>query len=216
LLAIALPLTKEDFLKDLHAESPKDYAKTRQRKYNWEEEALWEIDHLPMVNLMLQICDEVKKMGCKVILNFTIEDLASINDYDVVTIVSHWNNKVDAVEFYDGMFTTIDIVEKIPKDFMGIFDLTICHSTALQDAIKKYRPSSLVIANKNPAQLDFRLLFYKTIIKMIYHKDINYIDAVADLRIEFIKNQNKVNYDKSNSNFKKIHQFFTTIRRRSE
>ncbi|NRB50909.1 MAG: hypothetical protein HRU41_24785 [Saprospiraceae bacterium] len=184
-------MTKADFFRQLELDSPHDYAKSRARKYAWQDHALWEIDHLPMVNLLHKTAQELQDMNGHVLFNYQIGDLQQIEQFQVVTLIAHWKSQQQQVEFSNGLFGIEQILDHIPPTFSGIFDLSICNSTFLQDALKKHCPSSLVVANKHATSLDFRIILYKTLIKMLNLKEMNYIDAMADLRIDLIRASSK-------------------------
>jgi len=187
LLAIALPLTEVDFYNDLKGNAQKDYAKSRKRKLHFNDRALWEIDHMPIVNLIQSISKELKSYGLTVLNNFKFPDLALLAQYEVVTIVAHFLKKDKKVEFYDGLFSNSDVEHQIPTDFMGIIDLTICHSVELQNEIKFSGRKCIVIANEHAADLELRLILYYNLIKLLTKKDKSYIDAYSEIRITLSK-----------------------------
>lgn len=167
---------------DLHAAN-KDYVKAR-RKINssLSIESLWKYDHLPLVTLLNDVIEEVSSKGVKVIKNFGLQDFLNLGPYSVFTLVAHWDNVQQKVELGDGLTSIPDILEHIPDTFKGIYDLTICQSTQLQDALKgKYK--NVVIANKKTTDAMFRLILYKHIIRLLEHSNKNYIEASTDLKL---------------------------------
>ena len=73
---------------------------------------------------------------------------------------------------------------EIPDRRGTIFDLTICNSNFLADAIKNRFPGWQVMSNEDETSLNFRLIFYKYRIKKLTVRPINYIDADLGLRLE--------------------------------
>ena len=203
-------MTENDFLDGLKADSPKDYAKSRLRKLDWQNEALWQLDHRPFVGFLQKKADEVARRGVVVCFNFKLADFSMVADYEVVTLVTHFDSQQNTVELADGMFTPHTIAAQLPADFTGIFDLTVCYSTHLQEAIKHVCPHCTVIANKSPTSFEFRLSFYKMTIEMLGRLNKNYVEAIGDLRLQLINDKNKSNNGWFKRYFTEIHQYFTS------
>jgi hypothetical protein len=185
LLAISLPLKKEDFIRDLYSDS-KDYAKSRKMRYKFNDDALWETDHAPFVESYKKYRREMTDYGLTVKEDFRISDLRDIGKYDVTTFITHSIVASRQIEFYDGLYTDADFVENLPVAHNKILDLTICNSIFLQDAIKQKYKECIVFANKHPANLDFRLIFYRSLMKLLFSRDLNYLDAFTELRLNLI------------------------------
>lgn len=105
LLAVALPLTREEFLDDLRPESSKDYAKFY-RSNLWgrpSEEAAWASYREHLSNLIEGVVAEVECLGVKVVRGVSLADLPSLLAYrPVVTLVSHWRGgEVEPHDFID-------------------------------------------------------------------------------------------------------------------
>jgi hypothetical protein len=90
-LAFAVPLTEEDFLRDLHFGSGKDFVKRyAQDNARIRKELLWKY-YKPQANLALEIADEVKRLGVKTVFNLKLNQLNSLlMNSDIVTVVAHW------------------------------------------------------------------------------------------------------------------------------
>ena len=176
LLLIALPVTEGDFYKDLEDESLKDYAKLRARLMKFRPESLWKIDHLPLVNLLKNTALVVEKAGVTVKWNVCLKDLKDLSNFDVVTLVAHFNNEKKQVELYDKLHSVDDIVANFDETFTGFLDLSVCNSTVLQDKMKeKYEHQFFIKANKGLAELKIHLKIYKAIIQLLSRKDNNYL-----------------------------------------
>jgi len=104
-LAIALPLTKEAFLADLHPDAAKDYAKYY-RSQIWgqpDREELWGRYQSNFVALVERVATEVERLGVTVVRDLKLTDLPStLNGPDVVSLVSHWRAaEVEPDDFVD-------------------------------------------------------------------------------------------------------------------
>lgn len=183
LLAIALPLTKVDFINDLDNEN-KDYARSRNEHFKqcYEKDALWEIDHLPFIQFYNKTKKELIGCGLNIIENFKIADLKEIDKFDVTTFITHSIKEKKQVEFYDGLFYDFEFVENMPTNYEKIIDLTICNSTFLIEIIKNKYTKCNIIANENSANLEHRLALFKYLIKTLYKGDLNYIEESVKVR----------------------------------
>jgi hypothetical protein len=91
------------------------------------------------------------------------------------------------LEFYDGLYSINEIIEQIPFAYSGLLDLTVCNSILLGEAIKRQRPRCLMLVNQKPATLDFRLIFYKYVMKELDRQNNAYLDVVMRLRKHIFK-----------------------------
>lgn len=92
-LAIALPLTRDEFIADLRPEAPKDYAKFY-RSYiggRLSQEELW-VKYRDSVSYLIEgVATEVERLGVKVVRGVRLMDMPSLlSDREVLTLVSHW------------------------------------------------------------------------------------------------------------------------------
>lgn len=274
LLVIGIPLTIEDFLKDIKKDSDKDFAKSVQRGFKLNETQLIE-KYQNFINLFNKNIEEIRDLGGNVITNFSLSELNKIHDYKVFTLVSHWrssrilisdvknlnnikdiiienplifnelsnllkttnsislsellilelnkllkdNNfyknisspynknelpypdvyteylnrnfldivfqenlgKGNCIELFDKMHSIDRFVKSIPVDFTNLFDLSICNSIMLQDEIKRQHNQCTVFASKDTVRLDYKIIFYKGIIKKLKQKEMSYINAYFEL-----------------------------------
>jgi len=190
-LGMCLPVTKEDFFKSLETDSNKTYSKIRQRQLKYNRESLWEIDHFPLVRLFLEKKKELEKLGVKVCLNFSLADFKQIQNYDVATIFAHHDDKLNMVELFDGMQNVDIIIKSMPNDYDRILDMTMCRSISLQTAVTRHFKNCIIAANKMETNPEFRLLCYSKTISLLQSENINYIDAIARVRILLINSMKK-------------------------
>lgn len=111
--------------------------------------------------------------------------------------------KGSRVEFYDRCYTIDEIAAAFPVDYNAIFDLSICNSLLLAEAIRARCGSAAILCNKYPASLKFKLILYKHMIKWIHTHDDTWIDADIKIRKALIekKNRRKTCFLKSIFNF---------------
>lgn len=183
LLGISLPMRKMDFIGDLHPDNPKDYAKSRKRLFSgYNDDFLWENDHEGIVRLIEKVCDNVQKLGVDVVYDFSLKDVHRIEGYEVATIVGHWVESVNGVELYDGVYSPDEFINEIPRDGNYILNLSICHSTVLQDKIKRTLNNIIVHGNKETISLEISLLIFQYVMRTLYsNKKQNYLDAYSQV-----------------------------------
>jgi hypothetical protein len=188
---MCLPLTREEYFESLEESSDKTYSKIRQKQLRYNRQYLWEQDHLPLVNLFNAKRKELEELGVNVLVNFPARDLGCVNSYKAAAIFAHHDDDQKTVEFFDGMHSVSAMMNYIPKGYNRILDLTTCQSVTLQTSIKKNFPECVVVANKMNANPEFRLLCYTSAIKLLQTHEINYIDAIAEIRIQLLKKLKK-------------------------
>lgn len=188
LFAIAIPLKEKDFYSDLISGNNKDYVNNLKKTFNYDDKQLWEYVHKPITNFINDIMIELSNLGTKVIVDFKSSDIYQILPYKVFTLLAHSVKDGQKIELFDGIITCENFVELLPSNFKGIYDMTICKSIFLQTQIKE-KCRNIVIANKDSASIEFRLLFYKYLIKFLSLNNCNYLDAFTKLRIELIKSK---------------------------
>lgn len=183
LLLVAFPLTEEEFLNDLRPESPKDYAKMTASKFKFLPHFLWMHNHLPLVKTIKDCAGTVSPLGVTVKLQATPSDLNDISGYSVVTLVAHFNNKQQEVEFSDKLYSIDEVAGMADENFRGVFDLSVCNSKFLQDKLKdKYGDRCFVKANIDLAEIKIHLILYKNVIEMLSKFETNYLTAMLNLK----------------------------------
>ncbi len=190
-LAIALPLTRDEFLHDLQSGSRKAFAASYARKLaGFSPEKVWE-RYRKYSDVVTQVAAAVERCGVRVLPRFTLGQLSdTLQQRTVLTLVAHWEPAANAaqdpgqVEFFDALHPIDAVIRQMPAGFSGIFDLTICQSTALGQAIKRAAPDCLVTMNKQNASFDLRLLLYRAIIEQLTNCPAPFVDAVTQVRLE--------------------------------
>src|SRR5258705_8785984 len=93
LLAITLPLTKEEFLADLTLGAAKDYARFYS-SLHWDrpdQDTLWSRYRDNFCNLVESVALEVERLGVKVVRKVKLADLSPLlSEREVITLLSHW------------------------------------------------------------------------------------------------------------------------------
>ena len=116
------------------------------------------------------------------------EDLATLNQYDIVIIVAHHDTDEDALLLADGKLSMDDFVNSIPEDFCGELDFSSCYSASAMKAIKDRCPNCHIQASIHQTTLLVRLLAYPYVIDIVNEdNNIEYHDAymkVLDMILE--------------------------------
>ena len=101
-LALAIPLTREDFLAGLHAGPEKDFAKSLERSRRGAKNSfLWNDLYAPVAETALEVAGAVATNGVTVIPEATLCDLRALFErFRVITLVAHWR----AAQFHAGDF----------------------------------------------------------------------------------------------------------------
>ena len=190
LLGITIPQTQEAFYRDLRPDSPKDFAKSFSKKLSGcNENFIWNKYESDIVKLVKKVQSEVQKLGVTVILDFSLNHLKHLENYDVVTIIGHWISHCEKIELADGIYSTNEFIDVIPTNAGCMLDLTVCNSTILADEIKKHFRKIIVFGFEAPISIETNLLIYKYIIQVMYNDEkLNYLDAFSLVKTQIINN----------------------------
>jgi hypothetical protein len=183
-LVVAVPLTRDHFLADA-ADMRKDFVRQFAASFaGYPAERLW-LDYAPFATYALQVVGEARAMGVDTATDATFAAwTVATGRHDVITLVAHWiEGPLPAIEYADGPRRVDDVVETLPRDFAGLIDLTVCHSTRAIGAIKKARPRCSVLGNREPARLDVRLAMYRQIIRLVDREGTCYVDAAKRVHL---------------------------------
>lgn len=140
-------------------------------------ESIYDAHYAELARIISATVGEVRECGTEVKTSFALSDLPAIAPYDVATIVAHWVEAEGKIELSDGRYTPEQFAENIPSGYSGLLDLTICQSARLIDCVKSRHPGCLVLANLKNAHVDFRLILYKAIIRLLRVTEMSYMDA---------------------------------------
>lgn len=87
-----------------------------------------------------------------------------------------------AIELSDGLRSIGEFVSKIPSDFCGVLDLTLCNSAVLGNAIKANRPEVTVVMNRFAASARSRLILYLATVRELKRRPSLYGEASVNVR----------------------------------
>jgi hypothetical protein len=193
-LALALPATKQAFLRDLNLGTAKDFARHTVR---WEHAQppdlkdadkwyqLYYADFVPVIN---NVGIAAETLGVHVAIGLTLSGLRPLLEcFTVVTLVTHSVSPQGPVEFDDGLHSIEEIVAEVPQRFGGILDLTVCASIGLAEAIKRQRRDCLVQAPARTVRPKLLLLLYKAAIKKMVAEKKNYLESLLEIKEEFLR-----------------------------
>lgn len=87
------------------------------------------------------------------------------------------------VEFSDGRHAVNAVVARLPADFDGVLDLSVCYSVFLAEAVRRRCPRCRrIIANEDATAPRFRLLVYKYVYKLLAAQPYDYLAVLGELR----------------------------------
>lgn len=94
------------------------------------------------------------------------------------------------VELRDGLHGLHAIIEAMPPEWNGVFDLTLCNSSVLAPWIKRSRPRCICAINRRVASLDVRLARYRVTIAALRDNPRPYVETVAEVHRTFLARRN--------------------------
>jgi hypothetical protein len=141
IIGCALPLSEDQFATALHNDS--QYAKKFAAGWSQYER----------VSHQLNECfDECRSVGVAVKETLESNNLSSLFSAKIVILFAHWIDETEEMEFWGHPLRSEDIENKIPSEFSGILDLSVCHPDPLVVSFKrkphrysiKYYPDELL------------------------------------------------------------------------
>ena len=91
-----------------------------------------------------------------------------------------WFQRGNRVELLDGLHDVAGIDAMVPRHYEGIFDLTVCRSVVLGEALKRTRPQMLILRHRYPVPVARALSMYKAALQLVAN-GWNYAQAVVDI-----------------------------------
>lgn len=85
------------------------------------------------------------------------------------------------IELSDGLVPWTTLRDAVPIDHDGVLDLTMCHSVGIAEALDRAGRECLVLANHDPADLDFRVECYRGVVGLLREAPRRYSDAVDQI-----------------------------------
>ena len=193
-LAIALPLTREEFFADAAPASAKDFVKQWSAVQQVPNQQLWE-DYTRYAALAHDIANEAEAAGVLVLRHASFAQWTDIlHERQAVTLFAHWKTgtdgkRDDCIEFADGLQNIKAFITSIPEHYYGVLDLTICYSLNAAPGIKQRSPLCTVIVNKKPARLDYRLAIYRQVLRLLATRRYSYVKALATVQLAVLNQE---------------------------
>lgn len=185
-LLVAIPLTQREFLCDLTRTDGGDFAKSYARQfYGMRPEILW-ANYREQAGTVERAMSRVAAHGAHVIANATLADLGpALSSHKVSTLVAHWRH--DAIELRDAMHPTNAVLSRIPQDFSGLLDLSVCQCELFGMAVKRARSGCNVRISRGRVSLGLQMLLYAETIGLLAEEPTSFIDASHRLRKKLLE-----------------------------
>lgn len=129
-----------------------------------------------------------RSLGVVFLPDVTLESLAeSFADPAVsaIVLVSHWGDS--AIELANGFVSVDQVVEIVPIDFKGVFDLCVCHPNGLATELGRHRPNCLVRFTPKSVRPLWWLAYFEGFFQMLSTGKLNYLQAFEALNLELAK-----------------------------
>ena len=149
---------------------------------------------LPQVPEFLSYSDKVKnciakleRIGVDCFEEITPSLLSKANEYDLVIVIAHKSEEMDALILADGFLPINDFVNSLPPTFDGVLDFSSCHSVNAMERIKERCPNCLVQTSIGETTLPLRLFMYPIVIEALDEERDKAYDEVYSEVLEAIK-----------------------------
>jgi hypothetical protein len=84
---------------------------------------------------------------------------------------------------FQGAFQRLDhILQSLPREYDGTFDLTCCNSTVFAEDVRRRYRRSLVMSNELPASFEYRMAVYRQVMRILSRTKTSYEEAVFRIR----------------------------------
>ena len=156
-----------------------DFIRSLHSQYCTESvEDLWK-QYRKTAGLVEHTLKNVSDRGATIIDDATLQDIETINNYEIIVIIAHHSNNSDEIEFQGKLVASKHIITKISSNFNGVIDITSCYSAFLLPKIKAIAPNCSIIGIDIATSLPFRLLLLDETLKVLCHNDeISYKEAL--------------------------------------
>jgi len=137
-----------------------------------------ERNHYPAVFRFDRFLPEIAATGARIEPVLTLEKFGALlgEQVSVLTLFAH--QKDDRVEFADGLATIPQIVEAVPRDYVGILDLCVCQSPELARRLRYERSNIALIRYIEKAATPWRWLwFYLILFKILQTENSSWPNA---------------------------------------
>jgi len=184
-LALAFPLSRDEFFHSAESEPEDGFIRSWIRRYpGYPLEDLW-IDFAPIAHYASDLARvAAEELGVHVLRDPNVASWAdALSTRRVTTLFAHWSvrDDQDFIQFAGGFVSSCDCAESVPNPFYGVLDMTVCCSTRLIKAVKSRRPKCTVIANRNSASLNIRLAIYRQALRLLATRQYSFVDAMLKI-----------------------------------
>ena len=115
------------------------------------------------------------------------EQVLHRNFESVATEFSQWQLTPPGMELSDGIHSANDIVSRVPDQCTATFDLRMCHSVILGEALKRAAPLSRIVMNARLVRPSVQLPLYKGVLMLLETGRYDFSGAVAKLHTEVVR-----------------------------
>lgn len=195
---IAIPYTEQQFYSSYELGKNSDFLESLELKYATNDKRIIWSRYKTTADKIYDCVKKLANIGVTVRNLYSVKDLKSAFDYEVVIITAHRHRYLDCFDFMGNPVPFNDVSEVIPLSYNGTIDISSCYSSTFQMAWKKKNINATYIAANTESSIDIRLFLYEHTIKyLISHPFKNYLDALEILlkRMESGYNANKTRQD---------------------
>lgn len=189
-LAFGIPTCEKEFLNALKDSARRDLVRNK----------VWGEYDLNFVRHLKKIEPRMLKLGVRTVHQLTLQDFGSLfrdSANKVIILFSHWRESDQTVEFFSGMAGNDEIIDTIPNDFDGIFDLTVCRPKNLAIRLREHLPPKSLIKYVNVNNTAALWLYFYWAVFTVLHDSTDwknggepgatYLEALEKAAEEFIE-----------------------------
>lgn len=186
---LGLPYTKESFLFCCRENVKSDFIDSLELQYNsMDAEILWSY-YEQTAKKIKETIDFLRDRNVDVIDMNHVDNLRKAYSYSTIILTAHRHRFLECLEFYGNTISIEKIIDSIPPNFKGIFDISSCYSSTFQMKCKQKAINATYIAAETESSVELRLFIYKHTIKhLISHQQGDYLESLRVIIRRIIEN----------------------------
>jgi hypothetical protein len=174
LIGFGIPLSEEAFQRQAQSPDSRDFIRSQR--------LTWNSYRFRFADSCQKVLEHLRLWGVRVVGELTLQAFADAFSRPprVIILFAHWSDTDGTVELADGLVSCERLVDLVPKDFSGAFDLCVCHPRQLVVLLKQKFPDCPVKFTEKQANALSWIYMYEVLFKILSTEPADYFEALAD------------------------------------
>lgn len=170
-MAIAIPVTRAAFTRDLRAPAGRDFIPNNCPS--------WNRYYTTVVRYYQQVYPKLRKTGLRIEedVSFSRFRQLLLNQPAVLILFAHWS--AQQIEFADGLVPSEEVGAAVTNTFDGFLDLSVCHPLDLVTRLSRDNPHGLTKFSRRAVTPDVWWSIYLLTFHVLQQGPRPYLDALS-------------------------------------